>query len=97
LAKLSVREYWESEDRWSHANSSVSSSPSAALRAALAARIGLGLATTAGRIGSIFGPIICGALLEDAMSVATVCLAIAVPAVLSATTFSRARRLEPVP
>lgn len=71
---------------------------------------GLGFATTAGRVGSIFGPIVGGALLSTresgvlelgvlradmTLDVGTVCLVMAVPAVLSALTFSRARRLEP--
>ena len=71
---------------------------------------GLGLATTAGRIGSIFGPIVGGILLNTretgalsiggiglglTLSVASVCLIMAVPALLSAATFSRARRMEP--
>ncbi len=71
---------------------------------------GLGFATTAGRIGSIFGPIVGGALLgtRDSgvlelgmltaparLDVGTVCLIMAVPAVLSAMTFHQARRLEP--
>lgn len=56
---------------------------------------GLGFATTAGRVGSIFGPIVGGWLLEEGLTVAAVCAAMAVPAVLSALTFSRARRIEP--
>ncbi len=71
---------------------------------------GLGLGTTAGRVGSIFGPIVGGALLNTretgqfelygigfplTMTVASVCLVMAIPAVLSALTFSRARRMEP--
>jgi MFS family permease len=71
---------------------------------------GLGLGTTAGRVGSIFGPIVGGALLDTrstgqfelygigfplTMTVASVCLVMAIPAVLSALTFSRARRMEP--
>jgi MFS family permease len=56
---------------------------------------GLGLGTTAGRIGSVFGPIVGGALLDSGMTVAAVCAAMAVPAVLSAITFSQARRMEP--
>jgi len=56
---------------------------------------GLGFATTAGRVGSIFGPIVGGSLLGSGLSVATVCLAMAIPAVLSAMTFAGARRLEP--
>jgi benzoate transport len=65
---------------------------------------GLGFATTAGRVGSIFGPIVGGALLgtrtqdtggDMGLSVAMVCLIMAVPALLSALTFNRARRVEP--
>lgn len=56
---------------------------------------GLGLGTTAGRIGSVFGPIVGGALLDQGMTVAAVCAAMAVPAILSAMTFSQARRMEP--
>lgn len=69
---------------------------------------GLGLATTAGRVGSIFGPIVGGILLSTretgsasdggmglTLTVGAVCAAMAVPAILSALTFSRARRLEP--
>jgi MFS family permease len=71
---------------------------------------GLGLGTTAGRVGSIFGPIVGGALLNTretgefalyglsfplTMTVASACLVMAIPAVLSALTFSRARRMEP--
>ncbi len=66
---------------------------------------GLGFATTAGRVGSIFGPIVGGALLgtreaglgplDITMSVGTVCLVMAIPAILSAATFNRARRVEP--
>jgi MFS family permease len=71
---------------------------------------GLGFATTAGRIGSIFGPIVGGALLNTrstgvlnlgglqfamTLTVGTVCIIMAIPAVLSALTFSRARSMEP--
>jgi benzoate transport len=70
---------------------------------------GLGFATTAGRVGSIFGPIVGGALLGTRtgeldlgfasldldMTVASVCAVMAVPAILSALTFNRARRVEP--
>ena len=70
----------------------------------------LGLGTTAGRIGSVFGPIVGGALLNTrstgqfelygiefplTMTVAGVCLVMAIPAVLSALTFNQARRIEP--
>ena len=56
---------------------------------------GLGFATTAGRVGSIFGPIVGGALLDQGLTVAAVCLAMAAPAVLSAMTFHFARKMEP--
>ncbi|OJW62740.1 MAG: hypothetical protein BGO57_14450 [Sphingomonadales bacterium 63-6] len=56
---------------------------------------GLGFATTAGRVGSIFGPIAGGWLLGEGLAIGAVCAAMAVPAVLSALTFSRARRIEP--
>lgn len=71
---------------------------------------GLGFATTAGRVGSIFGPIVGGALLGTrangtldlgftsislSMTVAGVCAVMAVPAIFSAMTFNRARRVEP--
>jgi len=70
---------------------------------------GLGLCSTAGRVGSIFGPIVGGALLNTrstgtfdlfgvsfpmTLTVSVTCLVMAVPAVLSAITFSRARRIE---
>ncbi|MEO0062365.1 MAG: hypothetical protein RLZZ08_925 [Pseudomonadota bacterium] len=56
---------------------------------------GLGFATTAGRVGSIFGPMVGGWLLEGGMAVGAVCATMAVPAILSALTFNRARRIEP--
>lgn len=56
---------------------------------------GLGLGTTAGRVGSIFGPMVGGVLLDSGMTVGAVCAAMAAPAVLSAIVFSRARRMEP--
>lgn len=71
---------------------------------------GLGLATTAGRVGSIFGPIVGGMLLNTreagtleiggtdfavTLSLGAVCAIMAVPAILSALTFHQARRLEP--
>jgi MFS family permease len=71
---------------------------------------GLGLGTTVGRVGSVFGPIVGGALLNTrstgefslygiefplTMTVASVCLVMAIPAVLSALTFNQARRMEP--
>lgn len=70
---------------------------------------GLGFATTAGRVGSIFGPIVGGALLgtrtgdlelgfvslDVTMTLTAVCVVMGVPAILSAITFNRARRVEP--
>ena len=71
---------------------------------------GLGLATTAGRVGSIFGPIVGGMLLntretgvleiggmsfEMTLGLGAVCAIMAIPAILSALTFNQARRLEP--
>ena len=56
---------------------------------------GLGLATLFGRIGSIFGPIVGGLLLNAGHAVAAVCIVMAVPALLSAATFNLARRTEP--
>ncbi|MBO9498255.1 MAG: MFS transporter [Novosphingobium sp.] len=56
---------------------------------------GLGFGTTAGRVGAVFGPIVGGRLLGDGLAVGTVCALMAVPAVLSALTFSFARRMEP--
>ena len=53
---------------------------------------GLGFATTAGRVGSVFGPIVGGALLDEGLTVAAVCIVMAVPAVLSAMTFNFARK-----
>lgn len=70
---------------------------------------GLGLCSTAGRVGSIFGPIVGGALLNTRstgtfdlfglsfdmnLTVSVTCFVMALPAVLSAITFSRARRME---
>lgn len=71
---------------------------------------GLGFATTAGRIGAVFGPIFGGLLLNTretgaleiagmsvpmTLDLGSVCLIMAIPAVLSAITFSTARRVEP--
>jgi MFS family permease len=53
---------------------------------------GLGFATTAGRVGSVFGPIVGGTLLDEGLTVAAVCIVMAVPAVLSAMTFHFARK-----
>jgi len=71
---------------------------------------GLGFGTTAGRIGAVLGPWVGGHLLNSrssgtidfqffafagTLSVASVCLIMAIPAVLSAATFNFARRMEP--
>lgn len=56
---------------------------------------GLGFATTAGRVGSIFGPIVGGALLDMPLGVGTVCLIMGLPAILAAMNYTRARRVEP--
>lgn len=56
---------------------------------------GLGFATTAGRVGSVFGPVVGGTLLDEGLTVAAVCMVMAVPAVLSAMTFNFARKMEP--
>lgn len=56
---------------------------------------GLGFATTAGRVGSIFGPIVGGNLLDSELAVGTVCLIMGLPAVLAAMNYTRARRVEP--
>ncbi len=70
---------------------------------------GLGFATTAGRIGAVGGPWVGGRLLDSrasgevdlglfsfdaTMTIASVCAIIAVSSVLSAITFSRARKWE---
>ena len=56
---------------------------------------GLGFATAAGRVGSIFGPIVGGALLDVPLGVGTVCLIMGLPAILAAMNYTRARRVEP--
>lgn len=56
---------------------------------------GLGFATTAGRVGSIFGPIVGGALLDTSLGIGTVCLLMGLPAILAALNYTRARRVEP--
>lgn len=70
---------------------------------------GLGFATTAGRVGAVGGPYIGGLLLNTretgafeiagmsfpmTLTIASVCIIMAIPAVLSAITFSRARRWD---
>lgn len=56
---------------------------------------GLGVATTVGRIGSIFGPLAAGYLLTAGMGKPLICLLLAIPAVLAAIIFSTARRYAP--
>ena len=56
---------------------------------------GLGFATTAGRVGSIFGPIVGGNLLDVPLGVGTVCVIMGLPAILAAMNYTRARRVEP--
>jgi len=71
---------------------------------------GLGFATTAGRVGAVGGPIFGGLLLNTretgvleiaglsfpmSLTLGSVCLIMGIPAVLSALTFSTARRVEP--
>jgi len=53
---------------------------------------GLGVATTVGRIGSIFGPLTAGYLLAAGMGKPLICLLLAIPAMLAALIFSTARR-----
>ncbi len=52
---------------------------------------GLGLGTTIGRIGSIFGPLTAGYLLADGFAKPVICVMLAVPAVMAALIFSTAR------
>ena len=70
---------------------------------------GLGFATTAGRVGSIFGPIVGGALLGSRtgpldlgfanfdvhLTLGMACAIMGLPAVLAAFNYTRARRVEP--
>ena len=53
---------------------------------------GLGLASTAGRIGSIFGPLTAGYLLAAGMGKPLICVLLAFPAVAAALIFASARR-----
>ncbi len=55
---------------------------------------GLGLATTAGRIGSIFGPLTAGYLLAMGLTKLAICIMLALPAVLAAALYARARSVE---
>ena len=54
---------------------------------------GLGIATTVGRIGSIFGPLTAGYLLAGGFDKPIICLLLAVPAMLAALIFMGARRV----
>jgi MFS family permease len=53
---------------------------------------GLGVATTFGRIGSVFGPLTAGYLLAGGMSRSVICLLLALPAIGAALIFATARR-----
>jgi MFS family permease len=53
---------------------------------------GLGIASTAGRVGSIFGPSIAGYLLVAGMGKSLICILLALPAVAAALIFASARR-----
>jgi len=53
---------------------------------------GLGIATTAGRIGSIFGPATAGYLLVAGMGKPAIAILLAMPAIASALIFATARR-----
>jgi benzoate transport len=52
---------------------------------------GLGIATTIGRVGSIFGPLTAGYLLAAGMGKPLICVLLAIPAMLAAIIFSTAR------
>ncbi|MBB5984997.1 MFS transporter [Sphingobium lignivorans] len=53
---------------------------------------GLGIASTVGRVGSIFGPLTAGYLLAAGLGKPLICVLLAIPAVLAAIIFSTARR-----
>jgi benzoate transport len=53
---------------------------------------GLGIATTVGRIGSIFGPLAAGYLLVAGFDKSIICVLLAIPAMIAAVIFSTARR-----
>lgn len=53
---------------------------------------GLGIATTIGRIGSIFGPLAAGYLLVAGFDKSIICVLLAIPAMIAALIFSTARR-----
>lgn len=46
---------------------------------------GAGIASTAGRIGAIFGPLSAGVMIDAGISKAMICIALAIPALLSAS------------
>jgi len=48
---------------------------------------GAGIASTAGRVGAIFGPLSAGVLRDEGLSIALVCLLLAIPSLLSAAIF----------
>jgi len=48
---------------------------------------GAGIASTAGRVGAIFGPLTAGLLRDEGLSIALICLLLAIPALLSAAIF----------
>ncbi|HEY1124830.1 MAG TPA: MFS transporter [Sphingobium sp.] len=54
---------------------------------------GLGIATTAGRVGSIFGPAVAGYLLVAGMGKPLIAILLAIPAIASALIFATARRV----
>lgn len=53
---------------------------------------GLGIATTVGRIGSIFGPLTAGYLLVAGFDKTIICVLLAIPAMMAALIFATARR-----
>ena len=52
---------------------------------------GLGIATTVGRVGSIFGPLTAGYLLAGGFDKPIICILLAIPAMLAAVIFTTAR------
>ncbi|MBN8831789.1 MAG: MFS transporter [Sphingomonadales bacterium] len=55
---------------------------------------GLGIATTVGRIGSIFGPLTAGYLLAAGFGKPVICMMLAIPAMMAAVIFMTARRVQ---
>ncbi|MBT2188206.1 MFS transporter [Sphingobium nicotianae] len=55
---------------------------------------GLGIGTTVGRVGSIFGPLTAGYLLAAGFDKPIICLLLAIPAMLAAVIFMGARRVS---